>query len=193
MIPVPADYDGVGRAEVAAYQPSSGTWFIQPSNRAVSFGGVGIDSPTPSDYDGDGKVDIAVYRNPTAEWFIQGTRGTNTYGQFGRGGTGPTLRSLGAISLAAPGIWAGWVASPGADQNGSSGWPPADVLPVATPTPVAAVPVATPTPTAATGGTAGTGPAQRSHRKVRRHEAIQNAASQAAADHRGRSRSSKKA
>ncbi len=136
MIPVPADYDGVGHAQVAVYQPSSGGWFIQSTPRAVYFGQPNSDSPEPADFDGDGRADISVFRNPTAEWFVQGSHSTNTYLQFGQGGTGPSLRSLGSIYLGVPGIWAGWIASPGAVETGSAtvarpatipapGWPAA--------------------------------------------------------------------
>ena len=121
MIPVPGDYDGLGRAGIAAYQPGTGIWFIQPTYRAVSFGFPGIDSPVPADYDGDGKVDVGVFRNSTADWFAIGSRSGVIHSQLGRGGIGSTLRSLGAISLKAPGVWVSWIASPGGIQAGSLG------------------------------------------------------------------------
>ena len=121
MIPVPGDYDGVGRAEVAVYQPTTGEWFIQPTARSVNFGLSVADSPVPADYDGDGTLDIGVFRNPTAEWFEIGSRVGITSSQLGQGGTGSTLRSLGAISLRAPGPWVGWVVSAGGVQAGSPG------------------------------------------------------------------------
>jgi len=74
-VPVPADYDGDGRADLAVYRASTGQWFILRSSDAtiqtVSLGPpVAGDVPVPADYDGDGKVDPAIYRPATGQWFI---------------------------------------------------------------------------------------------------------------------------
>ena len=48
-IPVPGDYDGDGRTDVAVFRPSTGQWFIQNSgggSSTPSFG-VGGDLPLP--------------------------------------------------------------------------------------------------------------------------------------------------
>jgi hypothetical protein len=75
-VPVPGAYDGNGVTEVAVYQPSTATWFIEsngpagPTVRTIQFGQPFVDVPVPADYDGDGKTDLAVFRPTTGQWFI---------------------------------------------------------------------------------------------------------------------------
>jgi hypothetical protein len=73
-VPVPGDYDGDGRTDLAVFRPPTAEWFILSSSDGgltqVTFGGPGLDVPVPGDYDADGKADVAVFRTTTGEWFI---------------------------------------------------------------------------------------------------------------------------
>jgi hypothetical protein len=72
--PVPGDYDGDGRTDVAVHRkliafPETGTWWVmysQDHNYCVTrwaSNNIGeFDIPVPADYDGDGETDLAYYR-----------------------------------------------------------------------------------------------------------------------------------
>ena len=82
-VPIVADYNGDGRADVAVYRKTMGQWFIDYSSgglQGIAFGNpTSGDIPVPGDYDGDGKTDEAIFRpaNPATpgqgNWLILGS------------------------------------------------------------------------------------------------------------------------
>ena len=79
-VPVPADYDGDGRMDIAVFRPSAGVWFVRGQS-TIQWGGPSA-IPVPADYDGDGRVDIAVYLRGSGTWRIR-NQGTVTWGEPG--------------------------------------------------------------------------------------------------------------
>ncbi len=90
-IPVPGDYDGLGRAEVAVYRPSTAQWIIQSPGgpRVVNFGQPGVDIPVTGDYEGVGKDQIGVFRKTSGDWFYLNSQGTIVKQHYGQPGDIP--------------------------------------------------------------------------------------------------------
>ena len=88
-VPVPEDYDGDAKTDIAVYRAGTGAWYVYPSGGGAPYGmgwgGDATDKPAPGDYDGDGKTDIAVYRSSTGDWYVYPSGGGSPYG-MGWGG-----------------------------------------------------------------------------------------------------------
>jgi len=83
-VPVPGDYDGDGKTDIAVWRGEEGTWYIVQSSNGTEqrkLWGASyapyFDVPALGDYDGDGKTDIAVWRGAEGRWYlVQSSDGT---------------------------------------------------------------------------------------------------------------------
>ncbi|HEX8843659.1 MAG TPA: VCBS repeat-containing protein [Pyrinomonadaceae bacterium] len=101
-VPVPGDYNGDGRTDIAVWRPKTGTWHIIENlaegaslvAREVRWGMEG-DKVAPGDYDGDGKTDVAVWRPSDGVWYIiNSSTDAYNYPHWGQSGDIPIPMSL---------------------------------------------------------------------------------------------------
>lgn len=106
-VPVPADYDGDGRADVAVWRPDNGVWYVQGSHSGfatLAFGQAG-DVPVPADYDGDGRTDPATYRVSEGVWYVLGSLVGPTTTRFGEPGDVPVPGTYLGRDTATAAVW----------------------------------------------------------------------------------------
>jgi hypothetical protein len=74
-VPVAADFDGDGTADLTTWTPATGTWTIRSSasrrTGRVVLGGTG-QQPVPADTDGDGRVEPMTFEPLTGLWRRRG-------------------------------------------------------------------------------------------------------------------------
>lgn len=72
------DYNGLGKTNLAVYDPATGDWTIDGVG-TITFGGGVNDVPAPGDYDGDGIADVAYFDRASGEWYARPVAGGSIY------------------------------------------------------------------------------------------------------------------
>lgn len=93
-VPVPADYDGDARTDLAVWRPDTGEWWIltastdyDQSRPIVARWGKLGDVPVQADYDGDDRADLAIFRSTENRWYLrESSSGKSIVHAFGLAG-----------------------------------------------------------------------------------------------------------
>ena len=93
--PVPGDYNGDGRVDLAVYRAAGAVWYVKALGSDTiselrSWGGIDYEAVV-GDYDGDGHADYALYAENSGMWYIlKSSDGGVLSGQFG----GPGYKAM---------------------------------------------------------------------------------------------------
>lgn len=124
--PIPEDYDGDHKTDIAVYQESSGTWTVMLSSQgyasvSIVLGGPGY-IPVPADFDGDQKADPAVYQSATGGWTLWASASgyEAVSGGFGGQGYAPLAGDFDEDDKADPVVYNENLGALGVSMSGSS-------------------------------------------------------------------------
>ena len=102
-IPVTGDFDGDGKADLAAFNQSTATWVVHQSSRGSAtfqFGAPGVSVPVVGNFDGPGVTQFGVYyvnADGVGVWSVTSSAtGVRQYG-FGRAGDIPLVGDFGGV------------------------------------------------------------------------------------------------